>query len=64
MRRDIMNHARPVITEEALDTTRRIFSASVRDLGIIDADAAIKCTPFADVEPFDPGKFTRDIVGS
>ncbi|PKG31291.1 hypothetical protein [Methanoregula sp.] len=31
---------------------------------IIDADAAIAKTPFADTEPFNAGKFVSDIVGS
>jgi hypothetical protein len=35
----------------------------VRD-EIIDADDALKDTPFADVEPFDPEKFVSDVIGS
>jgi len=31
---------------------------------IIDADAAIASTPFADAKPFDPARFVSDRVGS
>lgn len=31
---------------------------------IIDADAALASTPFADTEPFDPAKFCQDVIGS
>lgn len=32
--------------------------------GIIDVDAALASTPFADTEPFDPAKFVSDVIGS
>jgi hypothetical protein len=52
------------ITEEALIDASRRFRESVRALPVIDADAAIRRTIFADAEPFDPARFVEDVIAS